>query len=222
MAERFVDFLEQIFVGPVWPASVLVCLLVVYVVVAILGLIDLDLGLGDVFEMDADVDPGSVDHGGMFGGIGAATLRWMNLQRLPLILWLAVFIVVFWPLSYGLWYGFDTKRYEPTLITSLLLVIRNGVIAIGITKFVTAPLNRVFKPAETYGPSHLIGRRCVVSSVEVDAKYGQAEYPTDAAPLLLNICTDGETLPRGTRVEIIAYDADRRVYQVIAAPKEKS
>ena len=220
MSQRIIEFLEQIFVGPIWPASVLVCLLVVYVVIAGLGLINLDLGLADLFELDADVSPDAVDHGGLLGGIGAATLRWMNLERLPLILWLAVFIVFFWALSYGLWYGFDAHRYEPTVITSVLLVLRNGVIAIGITKFVTAPLNRMFKPAETYGPSHLIGRTCVVSSGEVDASYGQASFPTDAAPLLLNLRTDGESLPRGTLVEIVSYDAERRVYKVIAAQEE--
>ena len=216
------DFLEQIFVGPVWPASVLVCLLAVYVVIALLGLIDLDFGLGEFFEMDSDLSPESVDHGGLLGGIGAATLRWMNLERLPLILWLAVFIVAFWAISYGFWYGFDSRRYEPTLVTSLLLMLRNGVIAVGITKFVTVPLNRIFRPAESYGPSNLLGRHCAVSSVQADARYGQASMPTDAAPLLLNIRTDGEVLPKGTRVEIVDYDADRRVYTVIAANEESS
>ncbi len=219
MSQRFTEFIEQIFVGPVWPASVLVGLLVAYVLIAVLGLIDFGTGIGDLFDLETDLSPETTNHGGLLGGIGAATLRWMNLERLPLILWLAVFIVIYWALSYGLWYGFDTRRYEPTLMTSSLLAIRNGVIAIGITKFLTAPLNRIFIPAETYGPGDLIGRTCTVSSGEVDRSYGQANFATDAAPLLLNIRTDGECLPKGTRVEIVAYDADSRVYKVVAAPK---
>lgn len=228
MSASFVEFIERMFVGPIWPASVLVCLLVAYTAVALLGLIDLDFGVDADLDADAGVDldaggaePGELSggepQGDLFGGIGGATLQWLNLQRLPLILWMAVFTVIFWIVSYGLWYGFDVRRYEPTLWTSSLLAVRNVVIAAGATKFATNPLQRLFQPAPSYGPSTLIGESCVVSSRQVNERYGQAEFPTDAAPLLLNIRTDGECLPQGTRVEIIAFDADRRVYKVTAA-----
>ena len=225
MSESFVQLLERMFVGPMWPASVLVCLLIVYAFVALLGLIDLDLGfdIDTDIDVDAEVPSTEVDlQGDLFGGAGAATLRWLNLERLPLVLWMSIFTIVFWGVSYVLWYGFDHIRYAPTLLPSLLLVLRNGVIAVLATKVLTGPLNRAFQPAPTYDPSNLIGKTCAVSTGEVTGTFGQAKFQTDAAPLLLNIRTDGETITKGSLVRIIAFDNERRVYKVTAASEEDS
>jgi Protein of unknown function (DUF1449) len=208
-------FLERMFVGPLWPASLLLCLAVAYGCLSLLGLFDLDLGI------DADVSVPEVP-GDFLGGISGITVRWMNLDRLPIILWLSVFTAAFWAVSYFLWYGFDAHKYTPTLLPSLLLCSRNIVIATTLTKLVTEPLSRLFVPAPTFSPSTLIGQFCHVSTSEVTESFGQAKFKTDAAPLLLNIRTDGEHLPKGTRVQIIAFDADRRLYKVTAAPEEVS
>ncbi len=224
--ETIVSFLERMFVGPVWPASILVCLLLAYTLVALLGIFDLDLGV----EADAspEIDLGAPDvsgpevHGDFLGGIGGMTVRWMNLDRLPMILWLSVFTVAFWAVSYFLWYGFDVHKYSPALIPSLLLCGRNIVIASTLTKLVTEPLSRWFVPAPQYSPSTLIGEHCTVSTSEVTESFGQAKYKTDAAPLLLNIRTDGEHFAKGARVQIVGFDADRRLYKVTAAPQEVS
>jgi hypothetical protein len=206
-----------------WPASVLVCLLIIYAVVALLGLIDSDLGFDLDTELDADLGSPDADLGSdLFGGAGAATLRWLNLERLPLILWMSIFTIVFWVISYILWYRFDHLRYAPTLIPSSLLVLRNGVLAVLATKILTGPLNRAFQPAPTYDPSNLIGKTCAVSTGMVTDSSGQAKFPTDAAPLLLNIRTDGETIPKGSLVRIIAFDNERRIYKVTAASEEES
>ncbi|MEM9586167.1 MAG: DUF1449 domain-containing protein [Planctomycetota bacterium] len=226
-----IEILEKLFVGPIWPASMLVCLLALYALVALLGLIDLDLGGADVdlspdVDLDGalpDVSGGDVDmDGDLLGGLGGATLRWLNLDRLPLIVWGSMFTVVFWAISYGLWYGFDVRRYEPTVMTSLLLIARNSVLSIGITKFGTDPLNRLFQPAPRFSPSNLIGQTCQISTGEATDSAGQAKFKTDAAPLLLNVRTDGERITKGEVVQIIAFDADRRIYKVSAMPQEVS
>ena len=224
--ETIVSFLERMFVGPVWPASIMVCLLLAYTLVALLGVFDLDMSVDA--DVSPDVDLGTPDvsgpdiHGDLLGGIGGMTVRWMNLDRLPMILWLSVFTVAFWAVSYFLWYGFDVHKYSSGLIPSLLLCGRNVVIATTLTKLVTEPLSRWFVPAPQYSPSTLIGEYCTVSTSEVTESFGQAKYKTDAAPLLLNIRTDGEHLARGARVQIIGFDADRRLYKVTAAPQEVS
>lgn len=221
MSDSFVQLLERMFVGPMWPASVLVCLLIVYAVVALLGLVDLDMGI----DADLDADVGSPDmdiDSDLFGGAGAATLRWLNMERLPLILWMSIFTVVFWGISYLLWYRFDQFRYAPTIVPSVLLVMRNGVISILVTKLLTGPLNRAFQPAPSYDPSNLIGKTCAVSTGEATDSFGQAKFTTDAAPLLLNIRTNGETIRKGSLVRIIAFDNERRIYKVTAASEEET
>lgn len=216
VSETVIPFVERFFVGPVWPASILVCLLLAYTCLALLGIFDLDL------SPDADVGTGPEVDGDMLGGLGGLTVRWMNLDRLPLILWLSVFTVIFWATSYFLWYAFDVRKYSPLLVTSLLLCGRNFVMATLLTKCVTEPVSRFFVPAPSYSPSTLIGESCVVTTSTVNEKFGQGKYKTDAAPLLLNIRTDGEHFVKGDEVRIIAFDADRRVYKVTAASNEVS
>lgn len=230
--EAITAFIERLFIGPVWPASLLVCLLLAYTVVALLGIFDLDFsGDGGVNTGEAEAvgdggegvgSDGVEADGGLLGGLGGMTVRWMNLDRLPLILWMSLFTIAFWAISYFLWYGYDSRRYEPTWIPSFLLGLRNLVLAVGVTKLFTEPLSRWFAPAPRYSPSTLIGEQCVVSTLEVNSQFGQARFKTDAAPLLLNIRTDGEHFAKGDPVQIIAFDADRRIYKVTAAPRKVS
>ena len=53
MSESLVELADRMFVGPVWPASILVCLMVAYTLLALVGLIDLGFD-----PPDLDMDPG--------------------------------------------------------------------------------------------------------------------------------------------------------------------
>ncbi len=224
MPDSLIQLAERMFVGPVWPASILVGLLVVYTLFALIGLIDLGL---DVPDLDLDVDLGvDVPEGGMsidadfFHGIGATTIRWTNIARVPVVLWGGIFAVAFWCLSYGLWHHFDVHRYEPTWLVSVLLSIRNCVIATGITKAATQPLIRYFVEPPSYDESRLMGATCEISTYEATPEAGQAKFRTNAAPLLLNVRTDGPHITKGTEVRIIGFDKKTRIYKVAHLPSE--
>jgi hypothetical protein len=193
--------IESLFVGPVWPASVLLLL--------VLGYLLLSLGIAlDLDSPDLDFDA----HG--MQSLGAATLRWLHLDTIPIAIWGGLFACVNWLLAYILWNAFDSARHDPTWLPSLLLATRNGVIAAVITKFATAPLAPYFGDAEVYSEETLIGQSCIVSSGEATATFGQAKFNTGGAPLLLNIRTDGPHLVKGTSVRIIAFDPSKRIYSV--------
>ena len=214
------------FVGPVWPASVLVCLLVVYTILGLIGLADFGFDVPDVDVdpgLDADVsleppdfelpDGAHVDVD-FLQGLGAATVRWTNLGRVPVVLWGGMFAVAFWSVSYGLWHQFDTNRYDPTWLPSILLTIRNIVIATGVTKLMTQPLLGYFVDPPSYDYRRLLGATCEICTLEATSKSGQAKFRTNAAPLLLNVRTDGPHIPKGTEVRIIGFDKQKRIYKV--------
>ena len=230
------------FVGPVWPASILVCLMVMYTLVALIGLIDLDLSAPDV-DMDLDMDVGmDMDVGGDIGtpdldavdfdvaagdadighaggfdfltGFAATTVRWSNFGRVPLVIWFGVFTVLYWTVSYGLWHGFDSSNHEPIWLPSILLGIRNFVIAVIATKFVTQPVVGKFSPPPGYDKDRLLGATCEISSITATPTFGQAKFRTNAAPLLLNVRTNGSEIPKGTEVRIIDFDPSKRIYTV--------
>ena len=218
MWQATVTFLESLFVGPMWPASVLLALLVIYCLMAIIGLADLDLDAPDV-DIDASDAASSMDLGDTVGGMGAATLRWLNLQNVPLVVWTGIFAILWWIVSWTLWTGFDHDRYAPTLLTSVLLAARNFVIAVGLTKLTTGPLAKRFETSR-YRPATLMGQTCQVCSGEATPEFGQARFRTDAAPLLLNIRTDGAHLNKGDLVRIVSFDPERRIYTVTKADIE--
>lgn len=241
MEQVLTDLANRMFVGPVWPASILVCLMVLYTLVALIGLIDLDLdapdidldadmsidigtpdlevGTPDLDGVDFDVSGGNADvgHAGGFDfltGFAAATVRWSNFGRVPLVIWFGAFTVIFWTVSYGLWHAFDSSRYAPVWLPSILLGIRNWVISIIATKYVTQPVVGKFNPQPGYDKDRLLGATCEISSITASPSYGQAKFRTNAAPLLLNVRTNGTEIPKGTEVRIIDFDPSKRLYTV--------
>lgn len=234
--EVLTDLANRMFVGPVWPASLLVCLMVMYTLVALIGLIDLDLeapdvdldvdvdvsadiGTPDLDAVDLDVAGGDVSvsqPGGLafLTGFAAATVRWSNFGRVPLVIWFGAFTVIFWAVSYGLWHGFDAARYEPVWVPSILLAIRNFVIAVVVTKYATQPVVGKFTPEPGYDKDRLLGATCEISSITASPTWGQAKFRTNAAPLLLNVRTNGSEIPKGTEVRIIDFDPSKRIYTV--------
>lgn len=218
MSDSILQFAGHLFVGPVWPASILVCLLAIYTLLALIGLVDLDVDMPDIEtpDLDTDVDLDALQ------GIGAASVRWTNFGRVPVVIWGGIFTLGFWIVSYLLWHQFDARRYEPTLIASMLLCLRNIVIATGIAKVCTQPMIKHFIAAPAYDQSRLIGATCEIISMEATPQYGQARFRTDAAPLLLNVRTDGPHIDKGKEVRIVGFDSKTRVYQVTTLPSEAS
>ncbi len=191
-----------------------------------LDLPDLDVGGGDFAAPDAagidaaGMDAADLHHPGLFGSLGAMTVKWSNFGRIPIAIWGGVFTLALWGISYSLWHGFDEGRHAPTLIPSALLTIRNAVLAILITKPITQPLVGKFDKEPGYNPQRIVGSTCEISSIQATPTYGQARFQTNAAPLLLNIRTDGSTFQRGTEVRIINFDPSTRIYTVTSITSE--
>ncbi len=193
--------IDSLFVGPLWPASVLLLLVIAYLALSLITAIDFD---GPDFDLDA--------HG--WQSLGATTLRWLHLDAIPIVIWAGIFACVNWLLAYILWNSFDSHRDEPTLVTSALLAARNGVLAGLITRFATTPMLPYLAKGLAYDDESLVGQTATISSGEATPQFGQAKYDTGGAPLLLNIRTDGPHAIKGTQVRILAYEPEKRTYTV--------
>lgn len=214
---------QQMFVGPIWPASILVCLMVGYTLLAVTGLIDFGFDSPEL-ELEIDVPDGDVVpiDTDFLQGLGATTLRWTNFGRVPVVIWGGLFTVTYWTISYLLWHGFDSTRYEPALIPSLLLTVRNMVLGTAATKMLTQPLVKYFVAPPSYTQNRIIGATCEVCTSEATPDFGQAKFRTNAAPILLNVRTDGPHLPKGAEVRIVGFhDKEKRIYKVAPLTSEK-
>ena len=199
------EFIDACFSGPTLPATILLVVASVYWVFVLVGALDLNL-----FDFDLDVD---VDAHGSLSDIGFVTLRFLNLGRMPLMIWMSIFAFVFWTASFAI----DGTRTYVGAGEVTLAVLRNLGLALIATKLLTQPLRDKFDVREPNPAEDLIGRTCVITTSEATPGFGWARIETGAAPLDLSVRTIGGTLARGEVAEICDYLAEHRAYLVKAA-----
>jgi hypothetical protein len=189
------------------PYTILLCVVVVYWIIVIVGLADIDLfGL----DMDADVghaDVGHADFGGHgdlggemdgAGGIGHAILSFLNLGEVPLMVYLTIVVLSTWVVSMQVNYLLQNDRYWVTLA----LAAPNFIFGVLVAKFVTTPV-KWFNRRPAY-ETPLVGKVCEVSTIEVNDRFGECVLTENHAPITLTVRTrGGEVLSRGDLAVIV-------------------
>lgn len=204
------EFLEASFRGPTLIASVLLLLCSLYWILVILGAFDVDVLHLDV-HLDADMDSSLT-------GLGFLGLKFLNIGEIPVMIWASCFSLCLWMLSM-----LFNRAINPSDTQAVLLALgRDMVISAALTKVLTNPLRGHFVPDEPHPAEKMIGRTCVIATSQVDDVSGRAEFPTEGAPLLLNVRTRKGTLHKGELAEIIDFDPEKRVYLVASATREAS
>lgn len=209
MWEQIEAFIDTCFSGAPLPASVLLFMALCYWILAIL--VGLDFDLFD-FDVDADLDAESGLHS-LFG-LGFLVLRFFNIGRVPLMIWGSVFVVLYWLTSMLLDRLMDDPATREQMLYAVQHGIRNFVVAMLATKFVTHPLRDKFEAREPNRPEDLIGRTCVVLTSEVTESFGQAEVQAEGAPLKLNVRTQVAALTKGDVAIIVGFDAEHNLYSI--------
>lgn len=205
-----VEYLQQCLTGANLPATVLLILVIGYWLLVMLGA--LDLGYFDI-DFDIDLD-GQTDSPLSVGFLG---LRFLNLGRVPVMVWVSVFALALWLISMLFWFVFDRVGYEANLWFDAQYLLRNAALSVVLTKLITQPLVHVFDAPEDYTPEQLIGGECEVSTFEATSESGQARFRTDGAPLLLNVRMTAGKLAKGDRAQIVDYDPESRTYLISKA-----
>lgn len=222
------ELIQPLIAAPVLPASVLLAAMVCWSLFTVL--VGAGLGSDGNWSCHLHNPLSSVLHGGHEAGIGHSIsdylgdalgafvltpTKWLNLRSIPFLLWLGVFALCWWSLSVAWWMAVDDWLVDnPSGLMTTLLVVRNLACALPLTKFLTQPMVGLFADTGSLDSKSLIGEEAEICSYDATPENGQAKYKTGAAPLLLNVRTDGPHLIKGTRVWITHYDALKRVYLV--------
>jgi Protein of unknown function (DUF1449) len=228
MHEIVIELIQPLIAAPVLPASVLLLALVGWS----LFMVFIGAGLGSdgnwsfhfhnpitsVLNGEPHAGLGhSVSHflGETLGSFVLAPTKWLNLRSVPFLVWMGIFTLGWWAVSVVCWMALDEwliGNPGPTL--TALLIARNLAFALPLTKAITQPMVGWFADTGTLDSKSLIGAEAEISSMDATPESGQAKYKTGAAPLLLNVRTDGPHLIKGTRVWITHYDSNKRIYIV--------
>lgn len=202
------QFLESCFSWPTLPASILLLCVSLYWALMMLGAVDLDVLDLDV-DFDTDID---VDADISILQVGFVPIKWLNIGSVPTMLWISIFSLANWMVSRA-WSSpapHDVYQFGP----DTLAIFRDFGIAALITKAFTQPLRGRFDPVEPNRAEDLVGRICTVTTSEVTETFGEAELPTDAAPLRLKVRNTNEEINRGDAVLIVDFETEGNLFFV--------
>lgn len=192
------------------PYTILFVLVLIYWTLYILGAVGADtleaIGLDLDADIDADADADIGGDLGHAGGLMTSILGFFYLGELPVTVIFSILFVFMWAFSMVVNHAFGNSNGW----IALALFPVNLFAGLSLTKLILMPfaplLARFFDQAGD--KIELIGKRCIVSSLEVTPQHGQAEVATKGAPLVLNVrCREGDCLKRGE--DAVIYDQDK-------------
>lgn len=200
------ELLEQSLLPFNLPLTIALGVIVLFWLVVLLGFFGID-----TFDMDLTPEVLDADTFSLPDLIGKLT----NAADIPVTIIVSLYVFFLWAVS--ILGNFYFNPGQSNLIG--LAVLGSGlVLALALTKTITHPLvpmMRRMKNAEKAPP--VIGQSGIVSSLEVDATFGQVLVEREGGAPALLICKTSDGLPpipRGTEVLVIAHDDDANRYIV--------
>ncbi|NVI97503.1 hypothetical protein HV824_05135 [Myxococcus sp. AM009] len=225
-------FLDTILAFPTALFTIVLGVVMTYWLFVIAGAVGIDLFDGDVtLESGGKALSGAIEGGGKaLGGAkalgahdadfdvdGGGVLAAMGFAGIPITVSVSFVAFIAWFLSV-----MSAQPLHAALggvVPSWLLSsgLGLGCFAAGMVTagFAVRPLRPVFVTKRAPGRDALMGRVCTISSGSVTARTGHATFEDGGAGVILNVvCAKPNELKRGQPALILAYDAERRVYEV--------
>lgn len=204
------DLVNLYFQWPVLPFSVLLCFIMGYWLLVILGGLDMDV-LDIDLDLDADINASVTD-------LGLLGLKWLNLGEVPFMVWFSLVVLTSWLVTMI----FDRGMENPTLQDHAIAIARSLGIGIFTAKILTNPLRGKLRFKEPHTVSDMLGRTCSVVSSEVTTQFGIAVCQVeDGAPLRLNVRTLEGSIVKDAIVQIIDFAPETGLYYVKATGESR-
>ncbi len=193
--------------------TVLLIICMLYWIIAVLGMVDLD-----VLDLDYDGDIDTADSTSAQEGIAGLLLKF-GLGGVPLTIVLTFISIFGWLFCY---YG--TYLLIPLIPTAALKIVASiGLLLISIyaavmlTSLVIRPIRKLFSKLDIDETKHIIGQTVSVRSAIVNADRGEALLSVDGVDLLLNVRSMGDTeFKKNDQVVVIEKINENNLYRVIA------
>ncbi|MEO0416543.1 MAG: hypothetical protein AAF226_16490, partial [Verrucomicrobiota bacterium] len=200
------------------PFTIMLGAVLLYWIVAAIGLVEIDGGDGvdidvDVdldIDIDADIDvdadlSGDVDGGTAAGGFFHFLLKAVGASDAPIMLVLSIFAVMLWACNMlaNIYFNATDSNSRATL-----LLIPVVIVAFILTRVLIRPLRPLMKGLRNADkPVQIEGSTAVVRSAKLDAKFGQIELKgVENQDLILNarLSDDSSSIPKGAEVLVIS------------------
>ncbi len=188
--------------------SGLLLLAMLYWMIALLGLIEIDL-----FGLSLGGDGDAVDLGG-FSGL----LMKFGLDGVPLTVLLTGIALFGWVLAYfaDLFWLQALGAGPLRMLAAAGVLLAALLLALPLTGLALAPMRRLFVRLKPVDSVSLLGRSAIVRSPQVTPSHGQASVDDGGAGLILQVRAEAGQFVRGDRVVLVDYLVRDNAYRVIA------
>lgn len=213
VSDAMTPFYQNIGSFPTVLFTILLVACVIFWLVAILGVVDIDsLDLPDVGG-----EPGMVNG-------AAGLLMKLGIQGVPITVSLSFIALFGWTISYNAVHFLQTVNFPEPIRWVIHIAIFLGAFlgACILTGWVTRPLRGLFlKMSENFTKS-VLGQSCVVRTSRVDEKFGEAVLEDGAAGLILKVrAYAGTQFVKGDKVVLLEYIEADNIYRVISEEEFK-
>ena len=212
--ESMTPFHQTVTSFPTVIYTVLLIVCALYWIVAVAGIVDLE-----ILDIDLDGDIDAADSDSIQEGI-AGLLHRLGLAGVPLTIVVTLISIVGWLLCYySTFFGATlVPNFWPIkLVVGLIVFLVATYIAILVTAQLIKPLRTMFKKLDYDETKYILGQVVIVRSGLVDQKRGEAELDDGGAGLILNIrATGDDTFSKGDEVVVVEYIEESNLYRVVS------
>ncbi len=188
--------------------TVLLGVLLIYWVLALFGLLDLD-----ALDVDLDADPSEL------GQIASYVVAF-GLTGVPFSVVISLVVLIAWLLCYlaDRYLLFWMPGWMTLLAGTVVLIV-----ALAAAVFVTAralrPMRGLFVEHNARGNASLVGLSCQITTLKVDERFGQANVETEGTAIAIRVRAAAPNgLVKGSVATIVSYDEGSGCYEVVESP----
>jgi hypothetical protein len=209
LSDKMDPFYQNIASFPTLFFTLLLALTAVYWLVAVLGVIDIDV-------LDIDMPEGDAD-----GGVHqlAGLLLKLGLNGVPLTIVISLLALFGWFICYFAVYLIFPFIPDGFLeyIVGLPILVGSLYMAVLITAQLIKPLKPLFANMNKNTVKNVLGQTAIVRSLRLDSGFGEVLLADGGAGLIFKARTmNNQTFKKGDRVVLLQYLKDQHAYRVIS------
>jgi len=218
LSEGMDPFYQNISSFPTAIFTFLLAVVTLYWVVAVLGLVDIDVLDFDIPDADGSLGANADSDISTPDALAGLMLK-VGLYGVPITIIISFISLFGWLICYYMVHvlaGFLPDGLLRYLIGTPIFLVAL-ILSMMITAFIVKPLRPLFKKAQQHTDKLVLGQTVVVRTTKVNSSFGEAILDDGGAGLILKVRSTGEhVFARGDRVVLLEYMKDENTYRVIS------
>ncbi|MCP3667834.1 MAG: DUF1449 domain-containing protein [Gammaproteobacteria bacterium] len=218
LSEGMDPFYQNIASFPTAIFTFLLGVVTLYWLVAVLGVVDIDVLDFDIPDADGGLGVNS-DSGVSTPDALAGIMLKIGLHGVPVTIIVSFISLFGWLCCYYLAHFLLGHFPEGILryLTGIPIFFGSLFVAVMITAVVIKPLRPLFKKAQQHTEKLVLGQSATVRTSKVDNDFGEATLDDGGAGLILKVRSSGDSVfKKGDKVVLLEYMKENNVYRVIS------